>query len=259
LRVEKLAIGHGRRTIGNGIGFELAGGEVMCLLGPNGSGKTTLLKTLLGLLPQQAGSVSVDGQCTNGWSRQRFSRSMAYVPQQHPAFFPYNAEQAVLMGRSAHLSLLSMPSQEDYAIARRCMAQLGIERLSARLFPELSGGERQLVMIARALAQQPKILIMDEPTASLDFGNRLMVLGEIRRLADSGLAVLLSTHDPDHAFRIADRVALLDRGRLLGLGAPEQVVTAENLRCVFGVEVSVAAVSLAGKRHWVCLPVDPQD
>ncbi|MDR3435848.1 ABC transporter ATP-binding protein [Telmatospirillum sp.] len=254
LKVENLDFGYGRRRVGSGIGFDLAGGDVMCLLGPNGSGKTTLFKTLLGLLPCQGGRIVLDDEPVALWSRRRFARAMAYVPQTSPNSFSFSALQTVVMGRSAHIDLFSRPTTHDFAMAKGAMRALGIEALGSRPVPELSGGERQLVMIARALAQEPRILVMDEPTANLDFGNRVKVLGQIRKLADQGIAVILSTHDPDHAFQIANQVALLHEGRQVACGAPASVITAESLRLVYGIDVSIVAVSGKATQHWVCLP-----
>ena len=252
LSADRLDFGYRGRSVGRGVTLDIRSGEVLCLLGPNGGGKTTLMKTLLGLLPPLAGEVRLDGADIAGIARRDLARVIGYVPQAHQAFFPFSVIDIVLMGRSAHVSLFAAPSAADRAIAERALAQLGIAHLKARVYTEISGGERQLVLIARALAQEPRILIMDEPTASLDFGNQLRVLREIAALARSGMAVVFSTHDPDHVFLCGDRAALLHDGRMEALGPPEAVITAETLKRLYGVEVQV--VELPDHQTHTCVP-----
>jgi iron complex transport system ATP-binding protein len=159
----------------------------------------------------------------------------------------------VLMGRASRLKPFASPGRADHAAAEAALAALGIAHLAERVYTEVSGGERQLALIARALAGEPRLLVMDEPTASLDFGNQARVLGQIRRLAERGLGVILSTHDPGHAFLCADRVALLRDGRLAGLGPPSDTITPESLERLYGVEVAV--VPVPGHGRSVCTPV----
>lgn len=252
LSTEDLGFGYHGKRVGHGVSLEIRAGEVVCLLGPNGGGKTTLMKTLLGLLPAIEGRVRLDGEDIAHWSRKRLARVIGYVPQAHAAFFPFSVLDIVLMGRSAHLGLFAAPSRADHAIADRALATLGVAHLRDRVYTEISGGERQLVLIARALAQEPRILVMDEPTASLDFGNQVRVLNEIAALARSGIAVVFSTHDPDHVFLCGDRVALLHGGTLEAIGAPEDVITASSLQRLYGVEVQV--VELPDHETHTCVP-----
>ncbi|GJE25533.1 ABC transporter ATP-binding protein [Methylobacterium organophilum] len=240
LSVEGLSFGYPGRTVGRDVSFALKAGEVLCLLGPNGGGKTTLFKTVLGLLPAQAGRVSLDGQDIARWSRAQVARALAYVPQAHAAFFPFSVREVVLMGRASRLPPFASPGPSDHAAAEQALARLGIGHLAGRIYTEISGGERQMALIARALAGEPRILVMDEPTASLDFGNQARVLSQVRRLAARGIAVILSTHDPGHAFLCADRVLALHEGRLAAAGPPAETVTPEILRRLYGVEVTVA-------------------
>jgi iron complex transport system ATP-binding protein len=221
------------------------------VLGPNGGGKTTLFRTLLGLLPPLSGAVLLEGQAIESMPRGEVARRVGYVPQGHAAPFAFSVREAVLMGRTAHISLFAAPGAADREAADRAIAMLGIEGLADRLVNELSGGERQLAMIARALAQGARALVLDEPTASLDFGNQVRVLRQIARLAAEGYAVVFSTHDPGQAFLAATRVLLLAQGGALREGTPDEVITAENLRTVYGVDVRVANVD--GAR--ACLPV----
>jgi iron complex transport system ATP-binding protein len=220
-------------------------------LGPNGSGKTTLFKTMLGLLPAQAGDVRLDGAPIASLSRLQIARRVAYVPQAHSAQFPFRVIDMVVMGRTAHLGLFASPTRADRSKALDALAALGIAALAENEYTRISGGQRQLALIARALAQDAPAIVMDEPTASLDFGNQVTVLSEIKRLAARGLAVLLSTHDPDHAFSVGTRVALIDDGRLIAQGTPEQVLTPQRLHQVYGVRVIVERLS---QGQPVCAP-----
>jgi iron complex transport system ATP-binding protein len=256
LAAQDLGFGYRGHRVGSDVTLELASGEVLCLLGPNGSGKTTLFKTLLGLLPPQQGTVLIEGSDTRAMTRDAIARQISYVPQAHGAFFPYTVRETVLMGRTAHLGLFSAPSARDHAATSAAIERMGITHLADAIYTQISGGERQLALIARALAQEARVVIMDEPTANLDFGNQVRVLERIRALAGEGIGVLLSTHDPDHAFLCADRVAMLREGHLMTMGSPTEVMNAENLRRLYGVEIAVATVVLTpGGMRNVCLPL----
>ncbi|GAB2530856.1 ABC transporter ATP-binding protein [Simplicispira piscis] len=239
-----LTIGHGQRRVGTDLSFAMVPGEVLCLLGPNGSGKTTLFRTLLGLLAPLAGEVRVLGEPVAEWPRSAFARHVGYVPQAHAGIFPYTVEDVVLMGRAARIGRFAAPAQQDREHALHCLHTLGIAHLRQRIYTAISGGERQLVLIARALAQEPVLLVMDEPTASLDFGNQIRVLEHIAQLRQQGMAVLLSTHQPDHALRIGDRIALLGGGRLVAIGTPASTATPERLATLYGVSERAVAASL---------------
>jgi iron complex transport system ATP-binding protein len=252
LEADKLDIGYRSKRIGREIDLDIREGEVLCLLGPNGGGKTTLMKTLLGLLPALGGSVKLEGEDITNFSRARLAKLVGYVPQAGTAFFPFTVLDVVLMGRVAHIGLFASPGHKDVEAADAALAALGIGFLRDRIYTEISGGERQMVLIARALAQQPRLLVMDEPTASLDFGNQLRVLDTITALARSGMAVVLSTHDPDHVFLCGDRVALLRGGRLAALGPPSEVITPEALEALYGVEVEV--VELPDHQTFTAVP-----
>jgi iron complex transport system ATP-binding protein len=238
IEARDLAIGYGAVRIAGGLDLAVEPGSVTCLLGPNGIGKTTLFKTLLGLLPPLSGSVRIGGDELAGLSRETIARRIAYVPQAQVAEFTYTVLDLVVMGRTAHLGAFGAPRPADYAAAMAALDTLGIAPLAERDSTRISGGQRQLALIARALAQQAPVIVMDEPTASLDLGNRIRVLQTIRGLASSGLAVVLSTHEPEQAFVVADRVAILARDRFV-TGAVETIMTSAELSRLYGTELVV--------------------
>jgi iron complex transport system ATP-binding protein len=238
IEAHNLAIGYGAVQIAGALDLVVEPGSVTCLLGPNGIGKTTLFKTLLGLIPPLSGSVKIGGDDVATLSRETIARRIAYVPQAQIAEFTYTVLDLVVMGRTAHLGPFGAPRPADYAAAMAALDKLGIAQLSERDSTRISGGQRQLALIARALAQQAPAIVMDEPTASLDLGNRIRVLDTIRGLAESGLAVVLSTHEPEHAFVVADRVAILARDRFV-TGPVEAVMNSAELSRLYGTELVV--------------------
>src|SRR5258706_9225594 len=228
-----LTIGYSDRVVGRGLDVTLAQGEVLALLGPNGGGKTTLLKTLLGILAPRSGEVAIDGRSLGAISVRERARLIAYVPQVHLPTFAFTVESVVLMGRTAHGNLFSRPSANDRAVAARALEQFGIAHLSPRPYTMISGGERQLVLLARALAQEPQFVVLDEPTASLDFGNQGKVIREIQSLGASGHGVLFTTHDPNHAMAAADRAYLLRHGTQVADGPFADVLTLAKLSALY--------------------------
>jgi iron complex transport system ATP-binding protein len=251
LEARDLAFGFPGRTVGRGVSFSLGEGDVMCVLGPNGGGKTTLFRTLLGLLDPHAGAIALDGIPVASLSRTAIARRIGYVPQGHSGYFAFAMRDFVLMGRTAHMGAFAAPSRRDREVAQRALESLGLAHLAERPVTQVSGGERQLALVARALAQEPRLLVMDEPTASLDFGNQVRVLQRIAALATSGISILFSSHAPDHAFLAARRVLLLGEGTVLGLGSPREVIRPDTLQRLYGVQVQV--VPLPGGGH-TCLP-----
>lgn len=250
-----LSCGYGQQRVIDDISLSINAGEVIGLLGANGCGKTTLIKTILGLLPIQRGEVLLDGKNIKSWSSAQIARVIGYIPQMHTPPFPFQVLDVVLMGRTAHINPFSSPSKKDVRIAERALEMLDILYLRDRVYTEISGGERQLVLIARALAQEPRILIMDEPTASLDFGNQIKVLSHVRQLAGMNIAVLMSCHFPEHAFIYSNRVVLLNEGRILHSGTPGETITAERLKTLYGVDVDIVTVkNRMNQELRVCIP-----
>jgi iron complex transport system ATP-binding protein len=242
-----LTIGYSDRVVGRALNVALEQGEVLALLGPNGGGKTTLLKTLLGILRPQAGEVAIGARSLAAISIRERARLIAYVPQVHTPTFAFTVETVVLMGRTAHGNLFSRPSANDRRVAAGVLERFGIAALAQRPYTMISGGERQLVLLARALAQEPQFVVLDEPTASLDFGNQGKVMREIRALAASGHGVLFTTHDPNHALRAADRAYLLRDGTRIAEGTVANVLTREQLEALYQAPVETLTDPATGR------------
>jgi iron complex transport system ATP-binding protein len=237
LRFEGLAVELGGRTILSGIDFEVSPGEVVGLVGCNGVGKTTLLRLANGALDASEGHVRLGGESVSALSRRRLARGVALVPQDLHVPFPFRVGELVLMGRAPHQPLVGLESESDVDLALEALERLGIGDLADRAITTLSGGERQLVLFARALVQDPDVLLLDEPTAFLDLKHRVEVLREVRAFARSGRSVLIVSHDLSLAARSCDRIVLLGSGRVAAVGRPVEVLTPENLRSAFGIEV----------------------
>ena len=239
LTVENLSFSYGKHPVLHELTFTAGAGELLAVLGPNGVGKTTLFKCVMGQERKYSGRIAADGADLAALTPRERAHRVAAIPQAHPLSFRYSAFDMVLMGTSHTLSPFNLPGEKERAAARAAMERVNIPHLADRPFDHLSGGEQQLVFIARALAQQAKILLMDEPTASLDYGNRLHVLGVVRDLSRAGYTILLSTHDPQHALWYADRALALKAGRMLALGTPRKIVTADLLQQLYGRRIDL--------------------
>lgn len=235
LQVQELRIELGGRRILDEINFEVRPGEVVGLVGRNGVGKTTLLKVAHGGLTPAAGGVFLSGTPTASLTRREWARRVALVPQDLHVPFPFRVGELVLMGRAPHQPWVGLESETDVALALAALDRLGIADLADRSIDTLSGGERQLVLFARALVQDPGLLLLDEPTAFLDLKHRVEVLREVRRFAAEGRGALVVSHDLSLAARSCDRVVLLGEQRIIADGLPVEVFTQENLQLAFGI------------------------
>lgn len=231
-----------QKNVLNAISFEIQPGTITAILGPNGAGKTTLIHLLLGLRKPMSGSILLKDKSIGHYSRKELSQWIGLVPQSEYVPFEYSVLEYVLLGRAPYLGPLDLPSQADVEIARHALLQVGIEHLEHRPIPELSGGELQLVLIARALAQQPKVLLLDEPTSHLDLSNRNITLQILNQLRSNGVTVLFTTHDPEAASLVANNLVLMRQGRVMHTGALKSTFTSQKLSETYGTHIDVIQV-----------------
>ncbi len=255
IQVENLSFSYCTRPVLHEVSFSAKKGELLAVLGPNGVGKSTLFQCILGLHTKYRGCVLLDGQDIRHLPPRQMAHRVAYIPQNHGQTFAYSVEEMVLMGTAHTVGSLSQPREEQRRAARQAMERLSIGHLARRNFCHLSGGEQQLVLIARALAQQVDVLLMDEPTASLDYGNQTMVLSRVLALTEEGYTVLMSTHNPQHALFYADRVLALQDGCVAAFGKPEEVMTPTLLERLYGTKTRF--VSLPEGQMIVPIQEDP--
>ncbi len=252
IEVKDLCFSYGEREVLHGVSFKAEQGEFLSILGPNGVGKSTLFRCVLGLLRDYTGSITVEGRDAKSMSIREAAKLVAYIPQSsHPAF-NYSVRDIVLMGTTSGLGTFSTPKKEDVRRVEEALEKIGISHLAERCFHRISGGERQLALIARALVQRAPVLMLDEPTASLDFGNQLLVLTQARELAREGYTVIQTTHNPEQSYMFSDRILALRGGEVLTEGRPKDVLTSDMMRQLYGVEVEVS--SLFDDRARVCTP-----
>lgn len=248
LTISHLTVAYGPRPIVRGLNLTLHGGEVLALVGPNGAGKSTLLRAVSGVIPVQSGSLTLDGQDLLRLTPAQRARRMAVVPQLIHLPEGFTVGEIVLMGRAPHLAWLGREGEHDCAVAWQALQRTDCAALLNRRASELSGGEQQRVVIARALTQEPQVLLLDEPTAHLDLKHQAAVLELARTLAHAeGLAVLLTLHDLNQAARYADRLALLKNGELLAHGSPAEVLTVDTLHQAYGVRVTMGTHPQTGQ------------
>ncbi|MDR2461228.1 MAG: ABC transporter ATP-binding protein [Deltaproteobacteria bacterium] len=234
-----ITCGYGKKAVIKDFSLKLGASEVICLLGPNGVGKTTVFKTLMGFLRPLKGTVILNGYELREIKPVKRARLLAYVPQRESSVFSFTVQDVVLMGRSAYFGFFQRPSKADRDLALSVLERLGLSGLKDRSFSSLSGGERQLVLIARALCQEPEFLLLDEPTSSLDFHNQLRVLSLIKELAGNGLGILMTTHMPDHVFMCGTSAAILGKDGFCAIGPLSEVMTVEKLSRAYGIEIKI--------------------
>ena len=252
IQVENLSFSYGDHEVLKEVSFSADYGQFLSVLGPNGVGKSTLFRCMLGLLNPSSGSTSIGGTPITELTAAQLARKIAYIPQSHSPVFNFSVFDMVLMGTTAQMGAFSSPGKSQEEQASLALERLGISHLKDRGYGSISGGERQLTLIARAIAQQAKILVMDEPSANLDFGNRLRVMRTVRDLAADGYCVIQSTHDPDQAYLWSDKLLALHGGRVLAWGAPRDTLTGHLISTLYGVEVDVCSMREDAVR--VCVP-----
>ena len=250
--VKNISFDYDGEEIFSDISFSIEKGDVLCILGPNGTGKTTLIKCLNGLHEIKSGEILINGKNIKKLSFKQISKHIGYIPQAHTPSFPFKVLDVVLMGRAPYLNLTDFPKDEDKKIALDALKTLGIDDLKDKEYTNLSGGERQLVFLARVLCQKPDILILDEPTSHLDFGNQIKLLEIVDNLAKGGLSIIMSSHFPDHAFLSSTKVAIMKDKKFIDFGTPDDVVTESNLRKAYSIDVKL--IELDNKRK-VCVPM----
>lgn len=241
----------GHHNIFENINFSVEKGDVFCILGPNGTGKTTLIKCINGLMKLSSGKILFNEKNIYSLSKTEIAKNIGYIPQIHNSTFPFSVLDVVLMGRSPHLEMFASPGEKDIKIAEESLKTLKITHMRDVPYTEISGGEQQLVFLARILTQKPSILLLDEPTSHLDFGNQMRTLNIIEKLAKSGLSIVMSSHFPDQAFISANKVALMKGKNFIDLGSPEEVITEENMGEIYDIQVKIVDI----EHRKACIPL----
>ena len=252
MRIENLHFSYGNHEVLKGVSFGVEDRGFVSLLGPNGAGKSTLFRCMLGLLEPSAGSVHICGRDIRNMPPAELSHRVAYIPQSHTPVFNFSVFDMVLMGTTAQMPRFAAPGKKQKELAEAAMERMGISHLRNRGCSNISGGERQLALIARAIAQQAKILVMDEPSASLDYGNKLRVMETVKSLTQDDYTIIQSTHDPDQAYLYSDQILALYDGIILACGTPRDTVSSELISTLYGVDVEVC--SMHGDYVRVCVP-----
>ena len=255
IEVKNLRFRYGARPVIGDVSFTAEKGELLAVLGPNGVGKSTLFRCLLGFLKPVGGEILVDGKELGAYSRRELAKKIAYIPQSHSPAFDHTVLDSVLMGMTAQLGVFEQPGQAQREKAMQMLRALGMEKLSSRSCMKISGGERQLMLLARALVQDASMLIMDEPTANLDYGNSCRVMERVKRLGQNGYTIIFSTHDPNQAFSYATKVLALKDGGVMAVGAPEAVLTEDVLSRLYGIPVARCEMETVFGRKTICMPV----
>ena len=254
LTVENVSCAYRQREVLHEVSFSLAQGQVLCVLGPNGVGKSTLFRCVLGLKKPSGGRIRIDDTEIQRLSPREMARRIAYIPQFSEPAFRYTVLDLVLMGTTAGLKILASPGEKERKAAYEALDRLGIAYLADRTADTLSGGERQMVLIARALAQKTPLLVMDEPTASLDYGNGVRVMEMVCSLAEDGYGIMLSTHDPDQVLRYGSQALVLGAGRVRSFGPPETALTSEVLSDIYRTPIEIVSLPADNGPHRVCVP-----
>ena len=253
--LKNLHCGYGERLVIENFNASLTDGEIFVLLGSNGVGKTTIFKTILGFLKPLGGQILADGENVLKLSDNERARLISYVPQAHTPPFAFSVFDVVMMSANARLGLFERPSAHDEEIALQALETLKMSDFKERIYTDLSGGERQMVLIARALAQGSRIILLDEPTANLDFGNQIKVLKQVNALAAQGYIVVMTSHQPEQVFYAHAKVAMLGRDKHYIYGDADEVVTDANLHRIYNADIRVVENEIDGKKVKTCVAV----
>lgn len=252
LCVQHLSFSYKCFSVLKDVNFRLNTGDYVCVLGKNGAGKSTLFKCILGLLKGYQGAILLDNRDMRRLGSKELAASIAYIPQMHDSAFPFTVLDMVMMGTTSTFSAFTTPGERQQRTAEEALALLGMEQFATRSYGHLSGGEQQMVLIARALAQKARILLMDEPCANLDYGNQIRVMEQLRKLAQAGYLIVQSTHNPEHAFLFADKVLVLEEGKTDAFGPPDSILTQELLETVYQIPINLHTIP--GSHMRICVP-----
>ena len=254
LEVKDLSFSYGDNKVLNNVSFSSSGGEAIAVLGPNGVGKSTFFKCILGFLPIRKGKIEIEGKDISIMKGKELSKYIAYIPQSSNPVFNHTVLDSVAMGMNNQIGLFSAPGEKEREKAAAALDRLGILKLKDRGCLNISGGERQLMLIARAMVQDARIIVMDEPTSSLDYGNSYRVMETIMSLSKDGYTIRFSTHDPDAAMRYSDRVIAFYKGEIIRDGKPSTVLNTDVLSTLYSINVAIRNVRVREKEYSVCIP-----
>lgn len=258
LSLENANFSYGEREIFHDLNLNLYAGDVFCILGSNGCGKTTLLRCLNGGLKLKRGRILLNNRDISSFKINQLAQKVGIVFQEHSVPFPYSVLEVVRMGRAPYLGFFTRPSKKDSEIAMEKLEIVGVSHLRNKAYAQISGGERQLVLIARTLTQEPDVILLDEPTSHLDFKNQVLVLRIINKLVKQGLAVIMSSHFPNHALLFSSRVSLMAKGQFIATGKPEKIINEENLENTYGIKVKILSSDSSTGKEKVkfCIPAE---
>lgn len=256
LEIDDVYGGYGSGDIVKGVCCNADAGDVLCLVGPNGCGKTTLFRLMLGAITITGGTIRIDGKDTKSLSPKEMANMIAYIPQYHTPIFAYTVLDVVIMGRASHFASFETPKTVDRTAAFAALEKVNALHLANKKYTALSGGQRQLILIARAICQSAKVLVMDEPAANLDFANHQLLMEVITDLAKSGYCIVMSTHSPEHPFSVGSKVLLMKDGKVAGFGPPKEIITPKCLQSVYDIEMDVVTIcDRYGEERTICFPV----